>query len=315
MAELAPRHTFEIEMAIQDVKNEDDRFDELSSRLGDRLEFDRHALRTLLDAAPNDAGRLDVKGRLCALDANDCDSFGWELVDAGRPGEAAAAFQKMVDRAPNRVGVCNEASWLVNYYFDQKRAPEAIQIADMVAEVYCSWGLQTKADLLERMGRFDQAEELHRANHERYGTKGNISYSTLGLYYRRARVDGNARYESRFQDLLGRVFPQGLEPLPPEMDEGPPSGGVLIDGDSYTLKKAGIRGGDVIVGLDGFRVHSLEQYDAIKAFRPRTGGARDAKIRVFRQNTYLDAEVDSRNRRLYVNVRALGTPGPSVTER
>ena len=99
------------------------------------------------------------------------------------------------------------------------------------------------------------------------------------------------------------------------MDPGAPADGVLIDGNSKTLERAGIRGGDVIIGLDGWRVRSLEQYDAIRHLRPTMGGTRDAKLRVWSQNKYLDADLNSRYRMLDVRVRTYGSPAPSTKER
>jgi tetratricopeptide (TPR) repeat protein len=317
LAELTPLDTASIAHTIHRLEGKPNRFAELSARLGARLDYDGHALRTLLDAAKTDTERLDVLSRLCDLDGNECDNLGWDLVDSGKTEQAVDAFQRMVDRAPNQVAACNNADWLVRYYFEHGRVVDAITVANRMAEVYCSWGLQTKAYLLERMGRTVEAEQMYLANQKRYDSGDVVSYPLFGFRYRMARVLGDKDYEPRFQGQLTKIFPRGLEPLPAEMEQAPgaPNDGVLIDGDSGTLKRAGLRGGDIIVGLDGWRVRSLEQYDAIRELRPRTSGARDGKLRVWRQAGYLDAETDSRRRRLYVKVRTLGTPGPSVEER
>lgn len=48
---------------------------------------------------------------------------------------------------------------------------------------------------------------------------------------------------------------------------GTPKTGVFVYADSEASRKAGIRAGDIIVGLEGRRVDSSEQYRAINAFK------------------------------------------------
>jgi hypothetical protein len=315
VAEMAPKNPHVIYGAVKRSDTHESTFEALSSRLSERAEFDRTALRSLLDAARAGSERLSVLEKMCALDGNECDRLGWELVDAGRDEEAADAFQQLVDRAPSRINVCNDADWLVSYYFRTGRVQEAVEVAEIVAEVYCSNGLQTKAHLLERMGRFVEAEVVYRANEKRYDSDDPVSFPLLGFYYRMARVAGYDAYEAQASELLSKVFPDDLQALPSGMDTAAPAGGVLIDGNSETLKAAGLRGGDVIVGLDGWRVRSLDQYDAIRHLRPLVGGARDAKLRVWSQGKYIDASIESRDRRLYVAVRTFGAKPPSTEER
>lgn len=112
-----------------------------------------------------------------------------------------------------------------------------------------------------------------------------------------------------------RVFPQGLERLSERPDGTPPTDGVLIDGDSRTLEKAGLRGADIIVGLDGYRVRSLEQYDAVHEFQARVSTVREMRLRVFRQTQYLDLAPQILGRGFFVLVRTYGTPGPSFERR
>ena len=159
------------------------------------------------------------------------------------------------------------------------------------------------------------AEELYRANQERYDPELPVSSPLLGFYYRMARGMGDVHYEARLQALLTKILPAGLEALSAQVDSSAPTDGVLVDGSSKTLERAGIRSGDVIVGLDGWRVRSLEQYDAIRHLRPTMGGTRDAKLRVWSQNKYLDADLNSRFRWLDVRVRTYGSRPPSTEER
>jgi S1-C subfamily serine protease len=45
-----------------------------------------------------------------------------------------------------------------------------------------------------------------------------------------------------------------------------PAKGVFVNKDSYYSRQLRLQAGDIIVGLDGWRVESLEQYHAIMAF-------------------------------------------------
>jgi tetratricopeptide (TPR) repeat protein len=232
---------------------------------------------------------LGVLARLCDLDGNECDNLAWKLVDSGKTEEAVDAFQRTVDRAPNQVAACNNADWLVSYYFEHGRVVDAIAVANRVADVYCGWGLLTKAYLLERMGRIVEAEQIYIANQERYDSDDIVSYPLLGFHYRMARVQGDKDYEPRFQAQLTKIFPRGLEPLPAEMEEGAPKDGVLLDGDSGTLKRAALRGGDIIVGsMDGAFVHSSSMTRSARSGLARvtpatrncaSGASRDTSIR------------------------------------
>jgi tetratricopeptide (TPR) repeat protein len=313
---IAPRHPLVLDLFIDKLPTAERTVERLTKELGERLDFDLGALGWLRAAASNDEAEAPVLARLCDLDANSCSERGWALVRMERPEEAVAVFQKMVDEAPDRIGVCNDANWLVDYYYDHGRREDAIAIAEMVAGVYCSWGLRTQAHLFERMGQFAHAEELYRANAERYDSEDAVSYPILGFYYRMANREGGENYQAGLSELLAPVFPRGLEPLPEEPETAPPTDGVLIDGDNETLKKAGLRGADVIVGLDGFRIRSLEQYDAVREFRARVDvAAKEMRVRVYRQTQYLDLAPQILGRRFFVRVRTYGTPGPSVEER
>lgn len=317
LSSVAPSHSAVSSVLAEHLKRRtaEDLYSEMSERLESRLDFDLHALRTLLEAAKGEDGRLRIFERMCAIDATECADLGWELVYWHHPEEAAAAFEKLVDAAPSGVYVCNNANWLVNYYYEDGRRDEALALAEEAAAPYCSWGLRTHAHLLERIGQVAQAERLYQMDAERYEYDAPVAPPLLGFYYRRARLAGDIAFEERFEAVLSRVFPRGLEPLSDVPGDAPPTDGVFIDGASPVLEREGLRGGDVIVGLDGWRVHTLDQYDAVASFRDRTSNARDMRIRIWRQARYMDLEADALSRSFHVRVRTFGTPGPSYQWR
>jgi tetratricopeptide (TPR) repeat protein len=307
---IAPEHPRVIEVVLANLSESEKTIDRVTRELGNRVEFDLAALREIVDVAEEEPEKaLPVRERICDLDANECSDLGWALVRLDRPVEAAAAFQRAIDEAPDRIDVCNNTDWIVNYYFDQGRVGEARAIADMAAEVYCAAGLDTRAYFSERMGRRVEAEEWYRARAQRYDSDDPVSFPLMGFYYRMARVQKDAEYEARFEELLSRIFPRGLEPLPSESDAARPSDGVLINGDSRRLREAGLRGGDVIVGLDGYRVRSYDQYHSVRHFQALPSDAREMRLRVWRQTRYLDIDASVLGRFFGVNMRTYGGPG------
>ena len=57
-----------------------------------------------------------------------------------------------------------------------------------------------------------------------------------------------------------------------------PERGVTVTKDNAQLRKAGLQAGDLIVGLEGWRVDNLKQFRAINAFSDRP----DRKLTVWR---------------------------------
>jgi hypothetical protein len=316
LAGFAPHHPAVVDIVLKRLPPEEKTLDRVTREVGARVEYDIEALRKLEEAADKEGEKgIPIRERMCDLDRNECADLGWAFVRLGRPVEAAAAFQRMVDEAPDRIGVCNHANWLVNYQYDQGRVEEARTLADMAADVYCAWGLYTRAYLSERMGQPVEAERGYVARAERYDGEEPVSYPLVGFYYRMARVRKDMKYEPRLEELLSRVFPAGLEPLPETPDASPPTDGLLIDGKSDWLEYAGLRGSDVIVGLDGFRVRSLPQYDVVRNFQALPSDATEMRLRVWRQTQYLDVTTRLLGRRFGVRVRTYGTPGPSFQYR
>jgi len=65
---------------------------------------------------------------------------------------------------------------------------------------------------------------------------------------------------------LAKLFPEGLQAAATTMPEKPAKG-VFVNKDSERSRKAGVRAGDIIVGLEGWRVENDRQYFAINTFK------------------------------------------------
>lgn len=60
----------------------------------------------------------------------------------------------------------------------------------------------------------------------------------------------------------------GLQPMATEMQMRPAKG-VFVEKDSAQSREAGLRAGDIIIGVDGWKVEDVEQLDAVMWFRPQ----------------------------------------------
>ena len=126
-----------------------------------------------------------------------------------------------------------------------------------------------------------------------------------GAHRRRNRLPASIR-----RRLVGD-FPRWARASARRRGHRPAADGALVDGAGEKLESAGVRRGDVIVGLDGWRVRTLDQYTIIRLFKDTTSNVRDMRIRVWRQTRYIDLDADVRGRLFSVRMRTFGTPGPS----
>jgi hypothetical protein len=271
---------------------------DLAAVYGPLAEFNVDVMAPLADAAWYDpAGFRERQGALCELVPDRCFVLGYRLAEMGFADEAAVAYQKGFDRAGDRVLAANSSRWLVDYYFDHAETKKAEAVARAAAEVYSSAGLFVRARLAERMGRLPEAEEYYRRILDRYDQPEELT----GFYYRMARVEKKAAYEPKLRDALARALPSGLEPLDRSALPAPPADGVVVRGANDNTKRFGMAFGNVIVGVDGFRVRDLRSH--------RVAVALDKSPRmvlvVWRGKSYDDVEVDLWDRQLRVELADL----------
>jgi tetratricopeptide (TPR) repeat protein len=268
---------------------------ELAAFYGPLADFHVRMMGRLADAAWYEPAEFRRRqGALCELSAERCLLLGYRLAELGFADEAAEAYQKGFDGSRDRVRAANESRWLVDYYFDHGKKEKAESVARAAADVYSGGGLFVMARLMERMGRQREAEEYYRRIHERY----NQSAELVGFYYRRSRIAKDASYEPRLRDALALALPPGLEPfdrasLPPS-----PRDGAVFKGANDNTKRFGIAWGNVVVAVDGFRVHDYSSYDVLRALSqsPRM------RLVIWRGKSYDEVEVELWDRRFRVDI-------------
>ena len=160
------------------------------------------------------------------------------------------------------IALAADAGWLINYYYRNKRTHDAIELADRAASNGSANGLENRAYLLERLGSIDEAERDYLQSATSYKWPAQL----IGFYHRRVSAGNDPAYKAKYDKWVAEVFPRGMQPEAASMT-GPPKAGVYVTKDSERSRKAGIRAGDVIVGLEGWKVETFLQYAAINAFK------------------------------------------------
>jgi hypothetical protein len=286
---------------------------DMQKEYGERAEYDTTVLWRMAAVERDTAQNRKVLARLCDIDADACASVGATLVQAGDDDAAAKAYQRMFDSARDRVLTANSSRWLMDYYYDRAQRGKAREIATNSAQTGSARGMLTLSAFLEREGDYAGAENLLQAIKDRYSRDhlpsrdpkdpNASSYDDwfLGFYYRMAVVRGDRRYQAKFDALALKIFPKGLERIEIAHLDGHPEDGVSILTGSGTIQSLGLRSGDIIVGLDGWRVHNLRQYRAIAWFY---AGVPEIKLVAWHYPGYTEANGRLHPRDLGVEMRS-----------
>ena len=268
---------------------------QVRTSFGPRLDYDLRARRRLADAIPVAADRVPIEEGSCAIDVESCFALARALVEAGREAAAAAVYERtMADERLGGVVVAHHAGWLIDYWRRTGRVEGALQLAERSAGTGSSRGVSARAGLFEYLGRYEEAE----ADYTYLAARCGEVYQPVGFYYRMARVRKLPAYEARLQGALPAVFPHGLQALRPDDARQAPAAAVQVTRDSLLSRRQGIQAGDQIVGLDGWRVESLKQYQTVRAF------STDDRMRlVLWRGTRLDVEARAEHRWFDIGLR------------
>jgi tetratricopeptide (TPR) repeat protein len=242
-----------------------------------------HEMATLtqeLAVQQDPAERRKIAQRMCDLSDDRCLVLGWVLVQQGREADAAGAYERAVARAEDRIAVSNQVGWLVNYYFRRGDKVKAERVARMAAEVYSEQGLLTMAELMERMGRYPEAEDHYRKVKKRYEQD-----TSLKRFYIRYRHDvAGPLFAAESESAMKELFPAGLQRAKLADFTLAPSAGVSVVTSPDVQKLTGLNQDDVIVAINGYRVKTYEQYDVIRGFR----AAGKKPLLVWHQGAYVE---------------------------
>ena len=271
-----------------------------SELFGARLEYDRRALLRLSQLSEwSDLGvTRSLREKMCAISPRDCLVLGNLLVEAGDEAAAVPVFERALAEVPDALQAAHHSGWLVGRYLRTGRRDRAGELARRAGNVYSSAGLTVLASYLEKTGDYAGAERTLRAAQKRY-PDADFKLDFLGLYHRVGHLRNVRAYEAKFREESRELFPRGLERVDLASLAGPPTDGALVQDVSPPLHRAHIQGGEVIVALDGFRVRSPEQYDAVLSF----DDSPDVRWIVWRAPGYLEVRLRSIDRRFHFQMR------------
>ena len=174
--------------------------------------------------------------------------------------KAAAYYEKAVELGTDAVAIANNCDWLVKYYDRKGERAKAEKLASLAAEVYSQSGLQTKAQLMEKEEKYDEALKYYRKIEERYNHPGPL----VGFCVRYKAKTGDTRFDREVQQRLKTLFPRGIEKVALKDFNAPPKQGVLIAEENELVQQAGLKKGQIIVALDGTRVYDMTQYQYVR---------------------------------------------------
>jgi hypothetical protein len=280
--------------------------EQIRSVFGKRAEYDVGLLQWMAEAA---GGHSPERARLleqaCKLLADTCTDLARHLVAAKRDAEAVQALQRAFEHAHNRVGLTHSTFPLVRHYHEKGQHVEATRIAQDAAETGSSSGMSTMGLLLEWRGELGEAEGYFQQLERRYQHPQPL----VGFYYRMVEA-GRSDYESKFQRGIRAAFPDGLERLDTSRLPRAPSDGVRLSNPGPDAALVGLEAGDIIVGLDGWRVHSFRQYlyPANFDFRP------DMTIYLWHKGRYMELHAHVMTRDLPLDLGTYPTDKPGDDE-
>lgn len=273
---------------------------EVRAVYGPRLDYDTRALATAQQFAPTVDDRLALLTTSCDLSVRQCMALGRALADAKHePGAAAAYRRAFDDPSVDAVVVASSSGWLVTYYFRTGKIDEARALAQRGADTGSWQGLVTYAYLEERLSRFQEAEAAYREAAVHYQNPSQL----LGFYYRAVVGRKEPRYDAEWKAALAPVFPEGLVPVP--AGNATPAHAVAINSDSELSRRAGLFIGDLIVGLEDYRVENYAQYQAVNAFFERE----EVRLTVWRGGTLLPFTVTAPSRTIGIELRSYPIEG------
>jgi hypothetical protein len=251
---------------------------------GPLLEYDDAAIKKLLDYLQlTMADAIELSKTLCALVPGQCDRHAELLLLANKPAEAAKAYEEWADRSRDRVSVANGLTWLFRYHLSHGAPARAEALARMAGDVASRRGLELRAEWHERQGRYADAEKLMQQIEERYDNS-----TPLGEFLmRRALATKDQQLQAKAAELLRDAYPQGPQPLVSHALPATAGDGVRFASYGPRAEALGFEPGDIIVGVDGWRVHDTAQYAVVLRF------AYDETLTftVFRHGRYQDLKI------------------------
>ena len=227
-----------------------------------RVPYDMSAIDAAIDTARSREDRITLRRQACALTVSQCLELAAELRTTDEAAAAAEYEKAFANPALDAVAMTYASGWLVRYYERRNQRDQATALAERSAAVGSGPGVLTLARLYEERSQLKEADERYSDNAARYES----GRAPLAAFlYRQAVLQKNSRYLDRWKAIEREVFPAGLVGMATEM-KARPGHGVFVEKDSYRSRAVRLQAGDIIVGVNGWRVDNYEQLDTVLWF-------------------------------------------------
>jgi tetratricopeptide (TPR) repeat protein len=266
------------------------------------LPYSIGALRAVANTVSNTPDLYDkYMLQAAALNPQFYYDLGNEAIRQKQNDKAAQYFEQASTNDPDSVRISNFAVWRVRYYLRQGQTDKARAIADFGAMVYSYQGLESKANFMEATSNYNSAYEWFAKIDERYDDSAPLVAFCLRYW----QLTNDTRFEKDLQKRVQAVFPIGLEHVRLGDFKAAPTDGVKIQIPNNRLA-SGFRRGDVIVAIEGVRVHTVRQYIYVRDLPKET--VRD--IIIWQDGGYheVNANTPKSNGAGYANFKSGGAP-------
>jgi thioredoxin-like negative regulator of GroEL len=207
-------------------------------------------------------------------------------------GDAARALPYLAKawrEMPDRVSAASQAIRLVNLYMDAGQMDKAAEVAAESSDVYSHIGLLSKAIYHERRGELTEAHAWLLRIEERY----NSTHDLAAFCVRNApKVIGKPE-EKLLLGTLDRLRPKNLLPASLADFKEPPRIGARFTSTTHSMQKYGLKYGDVIVALNGFRIRTARDYTALRDTQIKP----ELKLIVWDGTNYREVQPDLKDNR------------------
>ena len=279
LAELHGRAPFDHQL-IQVIERDPPlTFEALAALYGPLAEYNLRAMERLASGQPDAASARALYTRMAALEPDRNLDLGDYLVDLGEEAAAARAYEEAAKRARNRMAVAGGMMWLVGYHLENGRAERAHALAESAAAVGSREGIATMGYLMERLGRYDQAVEWYRRSGD--------PLALASFFVRYLRKVGDQRFGGEATAAMAELFPRGFEKVTLDQLTGPPDpASVMVTGLYARSTRFGLRKGDLVVALNGYRARGHEQYQCLWTL----DDSPEAVVIVWRDGRYVEVK-------------------------
>jgi tetratricopeptide (TPR) repeat protein len=239
-------------------------FEQAKSLFGPLLDYSVPAMRIVAGALKAEPERYEeTMEKAAKLDPTlyeELGDFAWGRNDTNK---AISYYDTGADKDPDLVRESHRARRRVAYYLKKGETEKARTIADAAADVYSQPGLAAKADFHESIGELETAMQWFAKIKERY----NNSDELVEFCARHFKPTGKADFDKEVRQHL-KEWEKKTQKVSLADFTSPPADGALVITESDLLKGAGLKKGDIVVAVDGIRVHNMWQYRVDGAINP-----------------------------------------------